>query len=72
MISKIIYLYHKKNKYLDSYIQDLIAQKTNFKAYKIKLSYTEKKNHSNEFNYFLFNYKGLSYELFNDELKLIA
>lgn len=63
MISKIVYLYHKKNRYLDSYIQDLIANKTTFKAHKIKLSYTEKKDNSEEFNYFLFDYNGSSYDM---------
>lgn len=71
MISKLIYLYHKKNRYLQSYIQDLISKKTNFIPYKIKLCVTAKKNNSTEFNYFTFKYEGLFYELYNDNLKII-
>ena len=42
MISKLVYLYHKKNRYLQSYLQDLIADKTKFKPHKIKLEVTSK------------------------------
>ena len=72
MISKIIYLYHKKHRYLESYIQDLIANKTNFKPYKIKLEISSKENDSEEFNHFIFRYEGLKYDLLNEELKIIA
>lgn len=71
MISKLIYLYHKKNRYLESYVQDLIANKTNFEPYKIKLEISSKENNSAEFNHFIFNYVGLRYDLLDDELKII-
>lgn len=40
MISKLLYIYHKKHRYLESYVQDLVADKTNFKPHKIKLEIT--------------------------------
>jgi mRNA-degrading endonuclease HigB of HigAB toxin-antitoxin module len=72
MISKFIYLYHKRHRYLESYVQDLIADKTNFKPYKIKLEITSKENNSIEFNHFIFNYEGLKYDLFDNELRIIG
>ena len=72
MISKLIYLYHKKNRYLQSYIQDLIAAKTDFEPHKIKLEISSKENNSQEFNHFIFSYNGLRYDLFDDELKIIG
>lgn len=42
MISKLIYLYHKKNRSLQSYLQDLIADKTDFELHKIKLEILSK------------------------------
>ena len=71
MISKLIYLYHKKNRYLQYYLQDLIADKTSFKPHKIKLEITSKENNSEEFNHFVFNYEGLRYYLLDDKLKII-
>lgn len=72
MISKLIYLYHKKNRYLQSYIQDLIADKTNFEPHIIKLEISSKENNSQEFNHFIFRYNGLRYDLLDDELKIIS
>ena len=72
MISKLIYLYHNNNRYLQSYLQDLIADKTSFKPHKIKLEITSKENNSKEFNHFIFNYEGLRYELSDNTLKIIA
>ena len=72
MISRLIYLYHKKNRYLQSYIQDLIADKTNFEPNKIKLEISSKENNSHEFNNFIFSYNGLRYELLDEELKIIS
>ncbi len=72
MISKLIYLYHKRHRYLESYVQDLISAKTNFKPYKIKLEITSKENNSFEFNHFIFNYEGLKYDLFDNELRIIG
>jgi hypothetical protein len=71
MISKLIYLYHKKNRYLQSYIQDLIADRTNFKPHKIKLEISSKENDSKEFNHFVFYYEGLKYDLLDDKLSII-
>lgn len=61
MISKLIYLYHKKHRYLESYVQDLVADKTNFKLHKIKLEMTSKEHNSKEFNHFIFNCKCQSF-----------
>lgn len=72
MISKIKYLYQKRHRYLESYVQDLISNKTNFKPHKIKLELSSKENNSEEFNHFIFNYEGLKYDLLDDELKIIA
>ena len=69
MISKLVYLYHKKNRYLQSYI---IADKTYFEPHKIKLEISSKENNSQEFNHFIFSYNGLRYDLLDDELKIIA
>ena len=71
-VKKIKYTYLKKHRYLDPYLQDLIADKTNFKPYKIKLLYASKENKKlNEFNYFKFIYEGLTYELLDKKLKVI-
>ena len=72
MISKLVYLYHKRHRYLESYIQDLIAIKTNFKPHKIKLEITSKEHNSQEFNHFVFNYEGLKYDLLDNKLKIIG
>ena len=72
MISKLVYLYHKKNRYLQSYLQDLIADKTNFKPHKIKLEITSKENNSQEFNHFIFRYEGLKYELLDNVLQIVV
>ena len=72
MISKLIYLYNKKNRYIKYYIQDLIDYKTDFKPNKIKLEISSKENNSQEFNHFIFSYNGLRYDLLDDELKIIA
>ena len=69
----IKYKYLKKQRYLDPYLQDLVASKTDFKPYKIKLLTAEKKNkHINDFNYFTFIYEKLTYELLDDKLKIIS
>lgn len=68
----IKYKYLKKNRYLDPYLQDLVASRTDFKPYKVKVLTAEKKNKRiNEFNYFTFKYEGLTYELLEDKIKLI-
>lgn len=65
------YKYLKKQRYLEPYLQDLIASKTNFKPYKVKLLTAEKKNYY-DFNYFTFVYEKLTYELLNNKLKIIS
>ena len=68
----IKYKYLKRNRYLDPYLQDLVASRTDFKPYKVKVLTAEKKNKRiNEFNYFTFKYEGLTYELLDNKLKLI-
>lgn len=70
MFEKIKYTYKKKQRYLDTYFQDVIASKTGFKPYKIKLEYVSKENPKiNEFNYFKFKYEGVLYELLDNDLK---
>lgn len=72
MFNWIKYTYLKKHRYLDPLLQDMVASKTDFKPYKIKLLYASKENPKvNEFNYFKFMYEGLTYELLDDKLKLI-
>ena len=72
VVDAVKYTYLKKHRYLDPYLQDLIADKTNFKPYKIKLLYASKENKNlNEFNYFKFTYEGLTYELLDKKLKAI-
>lgn len=69
----IKYKYLKKHRYLDPYLQDLVASKTDFKPYKIKVLTAEKKNKRiNVFNYFTFKYEKLTYELLDDKLKIIS
>ena len=69
MLDRIKYNYKKKHRYLDPLLQDMIASKTGFKPYKIKLEVASKKdNKVNEFNYFEFKYLGGSYKLFNEKL----
>ena len=67
------YKYLKKHRYLDPYLQDLIANKTEFKPYKVKVLTAEKTDikTKNEFNLFTFKYEGLTYELLEDKLTLI-
>ena len=43
MLDRIIYNWKKKHRYLDPLIQDMIASKTGFKPYKIKLEVASKK-----------------------------
>lgn len=69
----IKYQYKKKKKYINTYIQDLIAEQSNykFKPYNIKLLEAYK-NKSEEFNHFIFKYNGVMYELKNKKLKTIS
>lgn len=59
------YRYQHKHRWLDTYIQDLIASKTNFKPYKIKLLVAKKENPKkhNELDLFTFIYEGKYYYL---------
>lgn len=73
MLDRIIYNWKKKHRYLDPLLQDMIASKTGFKPYKVKLEVASKENPKiNEFNYFKFNYEGLKYELLDEDLKIIT
>ena len=73
MLDRIIYNYKKKNKYLGTYLQDLIASITGFKPHKIKLEVSSKKdNKVNEFNYFEFKYLGASYKLLDKKLTRLS
>lgn len=66
---KIKYFYHKKNRYIDSYLQDLIARQVNFIPYDIKVLKAKKIN-SEAFNYFEFTYQGIDYILKDDDLQI--
>ena len=73
MFKKIRYLYLKKHRYLEPMLQDLIADATGLEAYKIKVLTVSKEDKTrNEFNYFTFTYEGLTYELKDKDLKIIA
>lgn len=72
MLYKYIkYKYHKKNRWLDAYIQDLISDKTDFKPYKIKLIRASKNDiqNNNVLDTFIFKYNGNCYYL-DDKNKL--
>lgn len=69
MLNWIIYTYKKRNRWLDPLLQDMIAEKTGFTPYKIKLLVASKENPKvNEFNSFEFKYKGDTYKLLDDTL----
>lgn len=58
------YKYHQRHNYLDAYIQDLIANKTSFIPYKIKLINASKENQkSKDFDLFTFMYEDTCYYL---------
>lgn len=65
------YLYQKKNRYLQAYLQDLISTETGFPPYEIKLNKVAKIDDSEAFNFFDFNYQGLHYELKNKVLRIV-
>lgn len=67
---KLKYLYHKKNRYIDSYFQDLISEATGFIPYDIKLRIISKNGKKNVFNHFEFFYQGLDYILQDNKLEL--
>lgn len=69
MFNKLRYTYNKKHRYLDAYLQDLIASITGFKPHKVKLEEAKKTDLKlNEFNYFEFKYLGSSYKLLDGKL----
>lgn len=71
LLKKIKYLYQKKNRYLEAFLQDLIADSTGFNPYEIKLRVASKKDKTrNQFNYFEFSYQGIDYILKDDTLKM--
>ena len=67
------YLGVPKEKRLDYYLQKIISDKTSFNINKIDLLYAEKTNMEkyNEFNSFIFNYRGITYKLLDDKLDII-
>lgn len=71
IFNKIKYLYQKKNRYLQAYLQDLISTETGFPPYEIKLNKVAKIDDSEAFNFFDFNYQGLHYELKNKVLRIV-
>ena len=68
---RIKYLYQKKNRYLESYLQDLISEETGFPPYEIKLNKVAKIDDSEAFNFFDFEYNGLHYQMKNKILEII-
>ena len=71
LYKKLKYLYLKKNRYLDPMLQDIIAEQTGFKPHNITL-YRVLKENSKNYNYFTFEYQGLTYKLLNGNLKIIS
>lgn len=73
ILNKIDHIIHK-DKYLDTYINNIISAKTGFKANKIKLLTASKSDmiHNNNFDTFTFKYEGLIYELDKDDKLLIS
>lgn len=71
IFNRIKYLYQKKNRYLQAYLQDLISTETGFPSYEIKLNKVAKIDDSEAFNFFDFNYQGLHYELKNKVLRIV-
>lgn len=71
ILDKIAHFLHK-DQYLDTYLKNIISDKTGFKAKKIKLLKASKSDmkHFNYFDTFLFKYEGLIYELKKDKLKI--
>lgn len=63
-----------KDQYLDNYINNIISSKTGFKADEIILLRASKSNIKvfNEFDTFLFKYKGLIYNLDKNNQLLIS
>lgn len=70
IFKKLLYLYHKKNRYIDSYFQDLISEATRFIPYDIDLRIASKNGKENVFNHFEFTYQGIDYILQDDKLEL--
>lgn len=72
LYKRLKYLYLKRCRYLEPMLQDIIAEQTNFKPYKITLYRALKQGKTREFNYFTFEYQGLTYKLFNGNLETIS
>lgn len=64
ILNKIDHILHK-DRYLDTYINNIISTKTGFNANKIKLLSASKSNmqNNNEFDTFNFKYEGIIYDL---------
>lgn len=74
IIRKIDYIGVPKEQRLDYYLQKIISNKTGFNVNKIYMLYAEKTNikENNEFNSFIFEYKGLTYKLLDNKLSIIV
>lgn len=64
---KLRYLYLKKHNHKEPFIQDAISIKTGFKPYEIVYYKAEK-----DLNHYTFGYRGVCYDLLEDELKVIS
>ena len=62
-----------KEQRLDYYLQKIVSSKTGFNVDKIDIICAEKTNmeERNEFNSFIFEYKGMTYKLLDDKLNII-
>ena len=65
LYKKIRYLYLKKFNCSEPLIQDAISEKTGFKPYEIVL-------YKIELNHYIFEYRGICYDLLEDRLKVIS
>lgn len=65
LYKKLRYLYLKKHNNSEILIQDLISEKTGFIPYEIVLYKIEP-------NHYIFNYRGICYNLLEDKLKEIS
>lgn len=65
LYKKLRYLYLKKHNHKEILIQDEIANKTGFTPYEIVL-------YKIESNHYIFEYRGICYDLLEDKLKVIS
>ena len=71
IFKKIKYYYQKRNRYLESYLQDIISEATGFEPYEIKVKTASKEPESRkDFNCFTFYYQGMDYTLKDGKLQM--